>query len=73
MYANLKAEMARKNITGKDLAKAMGRSVSTISLKLNGKTRRVGFTFDEASRIKEILGVDMSLDELFAQDEEEAQ
>ncbi len=46
----------------KDLAKEMGIMNSTLSYKINGKSP---FLFDEVMEIKEILGVDMPLEELF--------
>ena len=69
MYQTLKAEMARKNITNKSLATLLGKTEQTISFKMNGKNKETGFTLDEASKIKDFLEVDMSLDELFEKGE----
>lgn len=37
MYKNLKAELVRNNITNIDVAKTLGITPGTFSLKLNGK------------------------------------
>lgn len=65
MYSNLEAEMKRQKITHSALAKRMGRSLTTISLKLNGKGN---FTLPEAKSIKRILGDEFSLEYLFESD-----
>lgn len=65
MYSNLEAEMKRQKITHSALAKRMGRSLTTISLKLNGKGN---FTLPEAKLIKRILGNEFSLEYLFESD-----
>lgn len=62
MYKNVNAERARKGITLEDLAEALGLTIGTVSQKLNGK---YPITLDEAKIIKERLGVDMPLEELF--------
>lgn len=62
MYKNVNAERARKGITLEDLAEALGKTVSTVSQKLNGI---YPITLDEAKIIKSCLGVDMPLEELF--------
>jgi DNA-binding Xre family transcriptional regulator len=62
MYLNLKAEMARKNVTLTELANMTGMKLGTLSVKINGKS---DFTFSEASNIKKALKVDIPLDELF--------
>ena len=62
MYPNLRAEMARKSVTSNDIATALGVRPATISWKLNGKS---DFSLAEAKKIKERLGVEMTLDELF--------
>lgn len=64
MYPNLRAEMARKNVTMEMLANHLGVRINTISDKMTGKIQS-GFTFREAKLIKEFLGVDMPLEELF--------
>lgn len=62
MYPNLNAEMARLGITRKELAQKINMAEATLSFKMNGKTK---FTFDEILKIKEMLGVDIPLEELF--------
>lgn len=63
MYATLRAEMIRRNITAKDIAEKLGKSPSAISAKMTG---RANFSFDEVSAIKnEILFSNMPLEELF--------
>ncbi len=62
MFCNLNAEMARKSITITYLAKELGITPTTLSLKLNGKS---DLTLKQAFRIKCILGVDIPLETLF--------
>lgn len=62
MYDNLRAEMTRRNVTAKEIAKKLGKTEGTISGKITGKT---DFTMDEARQIKDILSVNITLDELF--------
>ena len=66
MYPNLRAEMARKNVTLSWLADQIGMNVSTLSEKMNGKAK---FTLDEAKKIKKALDVDLSIDELFEKED----
>ena len=49
MYHNLDAEMARAKITRNMLAKQIGRTPTTLSLKLNGKAP-LTLTFSEGER-----------------------
>jgi DNA-binding phage protein len=65
MYPNLKAELARKRMTMQDLAEKTGIRLQTLYTKASGKT---DFSFHEAIKVKEALGVDMTLEELFATD-----
>ena len=67
MYPNLRAEMARKKLTGVDMAQAMGVNISTFSLKFNGKN---DFTLPEAKAIKKALRTDLPIEVLFEPDEE---
>ena len=67
MYKNVKAEMSRNGITLEDLAEALGKTVSTVSQKLNGK---YPITLVEAKVIKKRLGVALPLEELFEVTEE---
>lgn len=62
MFRNVEAELKRKGMTQMDLAKALKLSPSTISLKLNGKAI---ITLSEAKKVKEMLKVDMPIEELF--------
>ena len=62
MYSNLRAEVVRKGLKISDLAKEIGLNNTGMSQRMNGKTK---FTFDEAKQIKDALGVDMALEELF--------
>ena len=59
IYRNLNAEMARQGITQKELAKMVGRTGSTMSLKLNGLS---SISLDEAKKIKKVLKSDLSLE-----------
>lgn len=64
MKRNLKAEMVRKGKTLEDLARATGRTIQTISTKVNG---HYDFSLPEAVAIKKELGTDLDLEELFAE------
>lgn len=68
MYPNLRAEMARKGLTGKELAKVAGMTNATFSQKCNGK---YSFTLDESKAIKEALQTDLPIEELFERKPEE--
>lgn len=63
-YPNFEAEKARKSLTLEMIASdpRIDCTVSTLSLKLNGK---FALTFPEALAIKDILGVDIPLEVLF--------
>ena len=63
MVSKLNAEMARKGITSAYLAKELGLTPTTLSLKLNGKSE---ISLKQAVRIKAILGVDIPLETLFS-------
>lgn len=52
MFRNLKAEMARKNITNEKIAKALNLNVSTICAKLNSINR---LKYIEAKNTNNIL------------------
>jgi len=62
MYSNVKAELARRNLTIVDLSNMTGIRYQTLVDKINGK---YPMTFDEAKTIKEALGVDIPMEELF--------
>ena len=57
MYPNVRAEMARKNVTLTMLSEALNKSG-----KIKGN---YPFTIEEAKIVKAVIGVDMTLDELF--------
>ena len=63
MYLNVKAELARQNLSVVDLSYKTGIRYQTLVDKLNGK---YPMTLDEAKNIKVALGVDLSMEELFA-------
>ena len=62
MYANVKAEMARKNMTAIELSNKTGIRYQSLANKINGKSP---VTLDEAKTIKTALDVDIPLDVLF--------
>ena len=62
MYPNVRAEIARKNITLGELAKELGITLTTLSLKLKGE---YPVTLNEAKKIKAVLGCDIPLEKLF--------
>ena len=66
MYLNVKAELARQNLSVVDLSNKTGIRYQTLVEKLNGK---YPMTLDEAKKIKAALGVDISMEELFARKE----
>ena len=57
MYYKLKGIMAEKQITQKMLADKLDISISTLNFKINGKSN---FPLNEAIKISEILGADIS-------------
>ena len=65
MYRNLRAEMARNDVTIKDIAESLGVRHATICDKLNGKYR---FYYDEAYAIKTRFFPDCELEYLFEGD-----
>lgn len=65
MYGNLLAEIARKNLRKKDIAKEAEIQVFAFSKKLNGKK---DFTVEEADRIHDLFFPELSLHYLFAWD-----
>lgn len=67
MYRNAKAEMVRAGLTLADLSENLGGTVTTWSLKLNGKAP---ITVDEAKRFKKFVKSDLPLEELFKKYEE---
>ena len=68
MFPNLRAELARKNITGRTLAKALNITNDSVSNKMNGKTE---FTRAEIFKIRDEFFSDLNLDYLFETKEED--
>lgn len=66
MYRNLEAELARKQISRKEIAEKLGITATTLSFKLNGKSE---LSLAECVEIKRLLDTEEPLDYLFAQDE----
>lgn len=67
MYRNAKAEMVRAGLTLADLSQNLGGTVSTWSLKLNGKYH---ITLDEAKKFKRLVKTDLPIEVLFEKFEE---
>lgn len=67
MLMNLRGEMARQGIKGKDLADLLDVRLPTIYDKMNGK---YGFTFDEALKIKNHFFPESNLEYLFRNDKQ---
>lgn len=67
MYLNAKAELVRAGKTLADLSENLGGTISTWSLKLNGK---YPITLDEAKRFKNFVGTDLPIEVLFERVEE---
>ncbi len=57
-YHNLKGIIVSKGMKQKDIAEKLGIDKSTLSTKLN-RYRGRDFTFSEASKLAELLGVKM--------------
>ena len=66
MYRNLLAEMARKNITKKEIANFLDLRVATICDKIKGK---YSFKLDEAFKIKKEFFPQLSVEYLFEVEE----
>lgn len=64
MFSNLRAEMARENITIQDIAKVLNRSRETISSKLSGKSV---LNLDEAFKINDTFFPKSDLRTLFSE------
>ncbi len=56
--SNIKAEMARKNITITEMAKKIGISTNSLSSKLNKKT---DFKVKEVEKISKVLNVSLNI------------
>ena len=68
MMRNLRMELARRGLTQIDLSRELGLTPGTVSRKVSGGT----FTLHEMRQIKQYLGTDMSMDDLFEQTERPA-
>jgi hypothetical protein len=66
-FMNLRAEMARVNITGRDIAKVLNIAESSAYNKLNGSTE---FTLREIVVIRNAYFPTMTIDELFESDKQ---
>lgn len=69
MYRNAKAEMVRAGVTLAALSENLGGTISTWSLKLNGK---YPITLDEAVRFKRFVKTDLPIEVLFERIEEDS-
>ena len=67
MFPNLSAEMARKRIEQKDIARVLKKGEDGISLKFNGKR---AWLLDEAKIIKKTFFPDLAIEYLFTTNEE---
>ncbi|MBM7580063.1 helix-turn-helix transcriptional regulator [Jeotgalibacillus terrae] len=68
MLVNLKAEMARKGIPPKKIAKFLGVKTQTVNDKLSGKYK---FSFEHALAIRDEFFPDKKLEYLFKKNKEE--
>lgn len=66
MYRELEARIAGKSISMKKLAADIHMNYNTFLTKMAGKSK---FTLDEAVTIKEYLREDISIEELFADEQ----
>jgi len=62
MYKNIKAELARRDMSLVELSTITGIKYMTLYNKIKGKTP---FTLDEAKKIKAALDIDVPIEELF--------
>ena len=65
MYPNVRGEMAKYNKRLEDLARATGKTVGTMSLKLAGKAE---LTWSECKAIHRELGTKLTMEELFSEE-----
>ena len=64
-YSNLKAEMARKDITIESMAQMLGIHRNSVANKLNGAS---SFTIEEAMKIRSSFLPELEYEYLFAPD-----
>lgn len=69
MFPNLYAEMARRKITQVSLAGKIGRTPTTVSMKLSGKAP---ISLAECVEIKNAIDETLSVDYLFATEDTKA-
>lgn len=67
-YGNLKAEMARRNVSIESIAKTLGIHRNSVSNKVNGNS---SFTIEESVKVQETYFNDKELKYLFATNTEE--
>lgn len=65
VYANLKGEMAKKNITNESIAKLLGVHRNSIYNKINGESE---FSIEQAMLIQETFFPDLEIKYLFGRD-----
>lgn len=65
-FHNLDVEMTKKKVSRNDLSEALNLSYQSVHHKLHG---RIEFTRKEMVAIKERLGTDLTLDELFKKED----
>ena len=66
-YSNLKAELGRNDITIESIAECLKIHRNSVANKIKGKTK---FSIEEAITIQEIFFPTLSIDYLFATDED---
>ena len=64
MYKNLIKVMGEKNVTYKQLSEALDCEYQTVSDKIQGTTQ-IGFTYDEAIKIKKVFFPEYDTEYLF--------
>lgn len=70
MLNNLEAEIVRKKINKKDVAKSINKTYITLMQKISGK---YPFTYAEAVQIQETFFPDCDIKELFKSDQPKAE
>lgn len=67
-YSNLKAELARRGISMEEVSKVLNIHRNSVANKINGET---SFTVEEAFKIQNRYFPKMSMDYLFATEEDQ--
>ena len=65
MLKNLVAEMARRQVTRRDIARTLGISYGTVIVKIKGS---YDFTVSEAQKIRDAYFPDLTIEYLFAKE-----